>query len=62
MSLCFRVRVFGKPQGPWRRVRKQAQQDAIELGIGTYDEWGKFFVSVPGEIEEVHERFIGQSA
>jgi len=62
MSLCFRVRVFGRPKGPWRRVRQQAQQDAVQLGIGQFDEWGKFFVSVPGEIEEVHERFIEQTA
>lgn len=62
MSLCYRVRVFGKPQGPWRRVKHQAHQDALELGIGAYDEWGKFFVSVPGEIEELHERFVTQDA
>jgi len=43
-------------------VRQQAQQDAIQLGIGQFDEWGKFFVSVPGEIEELHERFIEQTA
>lgn len=62
MSLFYRVKVFGTPRGPWRPVRRQAQQDAIELGLGEYDEWGKFFVSVPGEIEELHERFVRQTA
>lgn len=62
MSLCYRVRVFGQAKGPWRRVKRQAHTDAIELGIGSYDEWGTFFVSVPGDIEELHERFIPQSA
>ncbi|PNU02617.1 hypothetical protein A8V01_08955 [Novosphingobium guangzhouense] len=60
--LLYRVRVFGKPRAPWRRVKKQAQQDALELGLGSFDEWGKFFVSVPGEIEELHERFVSESA
>ncbi len=56
--LLYRVRMFGEPKAPWRRVKKQAQQDALELGLGSFDEWGKFFVSVPGEIEELHERFV----
>ena len=58
MSLFYRVCSFGKPRGPWRPTKRQAQQDAIELGLGEYDEWGKFFVSVPGDIEAVHERFL----
>ena len=60
--LVYRVKVFGKPKGPWRRVKRQAERDAFELGLGDYDEWGKFFISVPGEIEEVHERFATQAA
>lgn len=60
--LFYRVRMFGKPQGPWRAHKRQAERDALELGLGDYDEWGKFFVSVPGEIEELHERFVRKSA
>lgn len=60
--LFYRVREFGRPKGPWRAVKRQAEQDALELGLGDYDEWGKFFVSVPGEIEELHERFVKQTA
>ncbi|MGF7152486.1 hypothetical protein [Novosphingobium gossypii] len=43
-------------------MKKQAQQDALQLGLGAFDEWGKFFVSVPGEIEELHERFVSETA
>jgi len=60
--LCFRVRSFGRPRGPWRRVKSQAERDAFEAGLGEYDEWGVFFVAVPGEIEELHERFVTQDA
>lgn len=60
--LLYRLRVFGEPKAPWRRVKTQAQQDAIELGLGSFDEWGKFFVAVPGDIEELHERFVSATA
>jgi hypothetical protein len=60
--LIYRVKAFGRPKGPWRRVKSQAERDALEAGLGQYDEWGTFFISVPGEIEEVHERFVRQSA
>lgn len=51
MPTTYRVTVFGRPRGPWRQQRKQAQRDAIELGMGEYDEWGRFFVTVPADIE-----------
>lgn len=54
MSLFYRVSSFGKAQSPWRATRRLAQQDAVELGLGEYDEWGRFYVSVPGEIEWIH--------
>jgi hypothetical protein len=60
--LFYRVREFGKPKGPWRVSKRLAQQDALDLGLGEYDEWGIFFVHVPGEIEELHERFVRQTA
>lgn len=47
----YRVVVFGKARGPWRRDRRQAYRDAIELDLGGYDEWGQFFVTVPAEIQ-----------
>lgn len=60
--LYYRVRMFGEAKGPWRPLKRQAEHDALELGLGDYDEWGDFFVSVPGEIEEVHERFVRKCA
>jgi hypothetical protein len=47
----YRVLVFGIARGPWRRDRRQAHRDAIELDLGCYDEWGRFFLTVPAEIE-----------
>jgi hypothetical protein len=47
----YRVQVFGIARGPWRRDRRQAHRDAIELDLGCYDEWGRFFLTVPAEIE-----------
>lgn len=47
----YRVVVFGVARGPWRRNRRQAYSDAIELELGGYDEWGQFFVTVPAEIQ-----------
>ncbi|HEY1606335.1 MAG TPA: hypothetical protein VGF77_12145 [Allosphingosinicella sp.] len=38
-------------RGPWRRDRRQAHRDAIELDMGGYDEWGRFFITIPAEIE-----------
>jgi hypothetical protein len=47
----YRVVVFGIASGPWRRDRRQAYRDAIELDLGGYDAWGQFFVTVPAEIQ-----------
>ena len=47
----YRVVVLGVARGPWRRDRRQAYRDAIELDLGCYDEWGQFYVTVPAEIE-----------
>jgi hypothetical protein len=49
----YRVTCFGKPRGPWRDDEEQARQDAIELGLGGYDEWGQYFDTVPGGIQAV---------
>lgn len=47
----YRVTMFGDPMGPWRRDRRQARRDAIELDLGSYTEWGAFYITVPGDIE-----------
>ena len=48
----YRVVSFGRPLAPWRTDRQQVCRDLIELGLGGYDEWGKFFISVPGDVEK----------
>jgi hypothetical protein len=62
MALLYRVVVFGKPKGPWRFKRRDAQQDAIELDLGGYDEWGSFYISVPADIEWMREEQVRLSA
>lgn len=47
----YRVMVLGRPRGPWRSDRAQARRDAIEIEVGEYDADGRFWLSVPGEIE-----------
>lgn len=42
---------FGRPLAPWRECRKQVARDLIERGLGSYDERGRFFITVPGDIE-----------
>jgi hypothetical protein len=47
----YRVVEFGQPKAPWRTTRQKALQDAVELGLGSYDEWGQFYITIPAEIE-----------
>lgn len=47
----WRVTSFGKAAGPWRRTRALARRDAIDLGLGEFDEHGQFYLIVPGDIE-----------
>lgn len=54
----YRALSFGEPIGPWRTDREQMRQDLIDRGLGGYDEWGRFFTTVPGDIDR---RFVIQS-
>lgn len=47
----YRAVCFGRPVGPWRRDRKDAQTDLVDRELGSYDDWGKFWVTVPGDLE-----------
>jgi hypothetical protein len=51
----YRAVCFGKPVGPWRADRAFAREDLMERGLGSYDEWGKFWITVPGDMEVRHE-------
>jgi len=46
----YRVTCFGRPRGPWRETKEEARRDAIDLGLGSYDEYGQWFDTVPGRI------------
>jgi hypothetical protein len=47
----YRVVSFGQAKGPWRLERVQAQNDAVDEGLGSFDEYGQFWITVPGDIE-----------
>jgi len=35
---AYRIEVFGEPRAPWRSTVAQAIDDAISLGLASYDE------------------------
>lgn len=51
MEMMYRALCFGRPAGPWRRLRDKARQDLIDIDLASYDEWGGFWITVPGDIE-----------
>lgn len=51
----YRIVMFGKPEGPWRRSTRLARLDAIEKGVGSFDEDRRFWLSAGAEIESIHE-------
>jgi hypothetical protein len=46
----FQAVCCGKPIAPPRRTRAKVRDDLIAHDLGSYDEWGKFFITVPGDI------------
>lgn len=62
MACFYRVVSFGKPMGPWRSQRRHAQQDAVALDLGSYDDYGVFWATVPGDIEWIHETALKSNA
>lgn len=47
----YRALCMGRPVAPWRRDRDVARQDLIDNQLGSYDEWGTFYVTVPGGLK-----------
>jgi hypothetical protein len=41
----YRITVFRRPIGPWRKTLEHARRDAIEHDAGSYDEWGRFYLN-----------------
>ena len=58
----YRALCFGKPVGPWRTDRKLVNEDLIDRELGAYDEWGKFWITVPGDVERRHEYLTASKA
>jgi hypothetical protein len=49
----YRVVCFAEARGPWRAEREQARRDAIEQGLGSYDDLGRYWSTVPGAIQRL---------
>lgn len=60
--LLFRVAYFGEARGPWRRTRRKAEADAIDLGLGTRDEYGRFYLDAGAELAWMHENEMARLA
>ena len=49
----WRVLSFGREASPWRADLEQTRRDAAYLGLGSYDERGVWYTTVPGDIQMV---------
>lgn len=49
----YRALCFGKPVAPWRDSRDQVRRDLEARELGSFDEWGHFWITVPGDVETV---------
>ena len=52
MAYWYRATCFGKPCGPWRNCPRQVREDLEARGLGSRDEWGTFFITVPGGVQQ----------
>lgn len=51
VAYWYRATCFGTPCGPWRTTMRQVRADLQSQGLGSYDEFGVFFITVPGGID-----------
>lgn len=60
----YRATCLGEPRGPWRLQKEQARRDAVQMGLGQFDERGRYWDTVPGRIETVQlpNRLVLQAA
>jgi hypothetical protein len=47
----YRATCFGEPIAPWRESMRDMKRDLIARSLGSYDDYGTFFVTVPGGYE-----------
>ena len=58
----YRAMCFATPVGPWRDSKEKMRSDLMARGLGSYDEWGCFYVTVPGAIQIRRERLQSRAA
>lgn len=51
VAYWYRATCFGSACGPWRATRREVRDDLEAQGLGSHDERGTFFVTVPGGIQ-----------
>ena len=51
MAHWYRATCFGVACGPWRTSLREVRADLVGQGLGSYDETGQFYVTVPGGID-----------
>lgn len=47
----YRATSFNEPVAPWRDSLREVRRDLIQRQLGSYDEYGCFFVTVPGGMQ-----------
>lgn len=52
LAYWYRATCFGAPIGPWRNSLRAAKGDLEREGLGSYDEWGQFYITVPGGLQQ----------
>ncbi len=59
----YRAVCFGQPIGPWRTRLRFAQDDLAAEGLGSRDDGGRFYITVPGGLQQSsYWRDFGQLA
>lgn len=61
VCVFYRITAFGQPRGPWRTSKQSVRRDAIEAGLGAYDEDRRFFLDAIANIQTVHENELIRS-
>lgn len=51
LAYWYRATCFGDPCGPWRTSTRDVRNDLEHQGLGSRDEHGTFYVTVPGGIQ-----------
>lgn len=57
----YRALCFGKPIAPWRNTKAAARRDLIDAKLGGFDDYGTFYVTVPGDLARKSE-WVSQAA